>query len=128
MAENLGDPRQRHPGVGQLTSQGVAEPVGPNNRHSRPRTGAANYARDPIRSQWPNWGNSSQEHLPMHGDLRAAPPQIRDDRLADVARQREAVLVTSLAVHHDLAGPPVDVIEAEAGDLAGAQPEAKQDE
>ena len=54
--------------------------------------------------------------------------QIGGDRLADVARQREAVLVTSLAMDHDLAGPPVDVLQAEAGDLAGPQPEAEQDE
>ena len=64
----------------------------------------------------------------MHGRVRAPPAQVGDDRLADVARQREAVLVGPLAVDHDLAGPPVDVIEAEAGHLAGAQPEAEQDE
>ena len=32
------------------------------------------------------------------------------------------------AVHDDLARPPVDVIEAEAGDLAGAKPEPGQQE
>jgi len=81
--------QQRHPGVGQLTSQGVwrsrwARTIGT----PRPRKAQRTMPEIPF-VPVPNWGNSSQEHLPMHGDLRAAPPQIRDDRLADVARQRE---------------------------------------
>ena len=128
MAEDLGDLRERDPGAGHLASQRVAEPVRPDDRHSRPRAGAAHDARDPIGSEWPDRRNSSQEHLTVHSALRAAPAQVGDDRLADVVRQREAVLVAALAPDHDLAGSPVDVLQAQAGDLAGPQSEAEQGE
>ena len=49
------------------------------------------------------------------------------DRLAGVLRQRQPVLPAGLAVHGELPGPPVDVAQAQRGDLAGAQPEPRQD-
>jgi hypothetical protein len=40
--------------------------------------------------------------------------------------QRQPFLTAALAVDHELAGPPVDVIKRQAGDLAAAQPEPQQ--
>ena len=37
MAEDLGDLRQRHPGVGHLASQACGGAGGPDDRHSRPQ-------------------------------------------------------------------------------------------
>ena len=128
MAQNLGDLGQGDPGVGHLASKGVAKPVRPDDRHARPHTGATHDARDPIRAERPDRRDGSQEHLTMHGAVLAPSSQVGGDRLTDVVWQRELVFVTALAVNHDLAGPPVNVIEAEVGDLASPQPETEQDE
>jgi hypothetical protein len=52
--------------------------------------------------------------------------QVGGDRRADVGWQGQAVLGAGLAAHNDLAGAPVDVVEAKRGDLGGAQPEPHQ--
>jgi hypothetical protein len=48
------------------------------------------------------------------------------DRLAHVVGQREPIELRSFAEDHKLAGAPVDVLEAECGDLSGAKAEARQ--
>jgi hypothetical protein len=63
----------------------------------------------------------------MHRAVRAAPSQVGDDRLTDVAWQRKTLHANALAANRYLARPPVDVLQAQAGDLPGPQPEAKQD-
>ena len=47
--------------------------------------------------------------------------QISDDRRADVGGQRQPVAAAALAADRDLAAPPVDVVQAEPGDLPGPQ-------
>jgi hypothetical protein len=118
MTQNLGDLGQGDSGVGHLASKGVAKPVRPDDRHARSHTGATHDSRDPIRAERSDWRDGSQEHLTMHAAVLAPSSQVGGDRLTDVAWQRELVFVTALAVNHDLAGPPVNVIEAEAGDFA----------
>ena len=49
--------------------------------------------------------------------------QIRDERVADVNRQRHPVLPVTFAVYQQLARPPIDVVELDRGDLPGAQPQ-----
>jgi hypothetical protein len=94
--------------------------------HSRPYAGTANDPRDPVRPERPDRGNSPQEHLAVHRAVLTPLLEVGSDRLTDVARQRETVLVTPLAAHHDLARSPVDVLQAQAGHLASPQPEAEQ--
>jgi hypothetical protein len=46
-----------------------------------------------------------------------------DDRLADVARQRELVAPVGLAVDDDLPGTPIEIVEPQTRDLDRAQPQ-----
>jgi hypothetical protein len=128
VAENLGDLGQRDPGIRHLAGERVAETVRSHNRHARSHTRTTHDARDPIRPEWPDGRNSSQVHLALHASLWAAPAQVGGHRLADIVRQREAALVASLSADRDLAGPPVDVLQAEVGNLAGPQAESEQGE
>ena len=50
--------------------------------------------------------------------------QPRGDRCADVGGQRQAVSALALPADDELTGVPVDVVELEFDDLAGAQPES----
>ncbi len=127
MAEHPGDLGQGHTDLDHLAGKRVAKPVCPNDRHIGTRTRAPHDARDPIRAERPDRRDDSQEHLTMHRAVRAAPSQVGDDRLTDVAWQRKALHATALAVNRNLAGPPVDVLQAQAGNLPGPQPETKQD-
>ena len=60
---------------------------------------------------------------------RPAGPPVHDmvgNRLADIDRQRHAVMTPALAANRDLAGPPVDVIKPDRTDLLAAQAEPGQ--
>jgi len=48
------------------------------------------------------------------------------DRLPGIDRQGQPVDPRSLAVNHDLARPPIDVVERQRGDLAATQPQSGQ--
>ena len=52
--------------------------------------------------------------------------EVGDEGLADIDGQRETFDAAALAVHHELAGPPVDVVELQPGDLGGPQTETGQ--
>jgi len=54
--------------------------------------------------------------------------QIRGDRRADLIRQRQLLDASSLAVHGDHSGPPVQVLQPQARHFAGAQSQPLQDE
>jgi hypothetical protein len=56
------------------------------------------------------------EHAPLP-DAAAATPQMLDDRLADVAEQRQLVAPVGLAVDDDQPGTPVEIIEPQSRDL-----------
>lgn len=66
-----------------------------------------------------------QEHLSRVA-LWPTSLEIAGDRLAHIYRQRQPVLPSAFAVHHQLAGPPVDVIQQQAGHLVPAQPKSHQ--
>ncbi len=66
-----------------------------------------------------------KENRPAHRD-RPALPQVVGQSLADIVGKRHSFGAAALAVHHDLAGPPVDVIKSHAGHLAGAQTQSDQ--
>jgi hypothetical protein len=54
-----------------------------------------------------------------------ATAKIRHERLADIDGQREQILPAAIAAHEQLAATPVDVVEPDRGDLAGAQREPR---
>ena len=66
-----------------------------------------------------------QEHVT---GLRPGPGtgQVRDQRLADVGRQRQPVLTASLSTDDDLAAAPVNVVQLQRGHLDRAQAEPGQ--
>lgn len=49
-------------------------------------------------------------------------PEVRDDRLADVAGQRELVAPVGLAVDGDLPGAPIEIAEPQSRDFDRAEP------
>jgi hypothetical protein len=51
-------------------------------------------------------------------------PQVVDDRLTDLDRQREGLPVAPFALNAQLAAYPVKIIEFEKGHFAGAQSQA----
>ena len=65
-----------------------------------------------------------QEHRPALAPRPTA--KIGHDRLADIDRQRQLVIAAALAAHEQQPAAPVDVIEPDRGDLAGAQPQPRQ--
>ena len=66
------------------------------------------------------------EHRRAGGVPRAAPGQPAGHRLAGVGGQRQAVAAAALAAHDDLALPPADVTQVQAGDLPGPQAQPRQ--
>ena len=52
--------------------------------------------------------------------------QVVDQRVADIGREREALVAITLAADHDHTRAPVDVPELERGDFARPQPQARQ--
>ena len=65
-----------------------------------------------------------QKHLPGTFErFRAAGTQPSGDRLTGIGGQREPLAAVTLAAHGELPGSPVDVVQAQRGDLAGTQPE-----
>ena len=99
MAEHLGDLGQGDTDLDHLASKRVAKPVCPNDRHIGTRTRTPHDARDPIRAEGPDRRDDSQEHLTMHRAVRAAPSQVGDDRLTNVAWQRKTLHATALAAN-----------------------------
>jgi hypothetical protein len=65
------------------------------------------------------------EHEPAVA-VRPAVAQPRDDRLADVDRERQPLLAAALAADHEFARAPVDVLQSQRGDLADAQPQPRE--
>src|SRR5664280_2202219 len=82
---------------------------------------------DPHWAQRLDRSNRPEEHVAVVG-LGAPAAQIVDHGRPDVARKWEPVLAASFAVHHDLPRPPVDIVETEASDLAGAKTEPSEQE
>ena len=55
-----------------------------------------------------------------------APPEVSGDRLPNVDGEGKAFVATPLAMHDDLAGAPVEVLETERDDLPDSKPESPQ--
>jgi hypothetical protein len=68
----------------------------------------------------------TNEQRPAQGASGAPIAQIGRDRLADIGRQRQLLNAVALAMHPELAGAPVDVLQRQGGDLADTQPEPNE--
>jgi hypothetical protein len=66
------------------------------------------------------------EYRPPVGRCRTAAKQIRSDRLTDVPGQWQTFVTICFAMHHDLAGSPIDVVERKLGDFGRPQAETDQ--
>jgi hypothetical protein len=49
--------------------------------------------------------------------MTAAQRQILGERDADIIRDREPIIPASLAADQEIASPPIEIVESEAGDL-----------
>ena len=94
-------------------------------RAARPARSAADDPADGLAGQRPGRRDHRGEHLAERGGRAAVPQPVRD-RGADVGRERQDVVLAALAADPDLAGAPVDVVQAEPGGFPGPQPEPGQ--
>ena len=66
------------------------------------------------------------EHRPAMGARRTAAMQVRSERFTDVSGQRETFGTIRFAMHDDLTGSPIDIIERKRGNFASPQAETDQ--
>ena len=71
-------------------------------------------------------GLRTQKHRPVLRRVRAPVLQVGDDPLPDIDRQRQPINPVAFAAHGDLAAAPVDVVQAQRGDLTDPQAQAQQ--
>jgi hypothetical protein len=106
----------------------VPKLVGEHMPQTGTPTGRTHDGAHPRRGELAVWGPASHEHRSVLGCGGSAPAQVTLDRFADVHGQRQLLGVVALAAHPQLAGPPVDVVQAQRGDLTGAQAQPDQHE
>lgn len=119
MLQHLPDLRQRNADADHLARDRVPQTMRPDPRDSRADAGPPDDRRDPATPERADRRSRSQEQLPPLA-LRPTALQIPSDRFAHSGGQRQPILTATLAVHHDLASMPVDIIERETRRLAGA--------
>ncbi len=125
MTQDLGHLRERRARPQHLGPRRVTKAVRAEASEPGPLAGCPDHLADSLGGQPAKRGGCTQEHLSL-GTPGPAMAQVAGDRLAHVAGQGQALLGVALAAHHDFPGPPVDVVEAQRGDLGGPQPEAGQ--
>src|ERR1039458_5219630 len=102
----------------------MAQTVGAASRQTGPIARGADNPPDRAPVQSLAWRRHPQEQLPALAAGAAA--KIGHDRLADIDGQRQHIVTAALAANEQLAATPVYVIEPQPGDLARAQPKARQ--
>jgi len=101
----------------------MAQPMWRDSHQTRSESGHLHQMRNrstrkcPVRSVDPN------EDVPVLRRAWAAIPQVCSYRCADILRQRQLLGPIALAPNNELAGTPVDVLEAECTDLTSTQSE-----
>jgi hypothetical protein len=98
----------------------VPELVRADRRYLSPNACVMNHAAHPHAGERAGRRAHSQEHPPELA--RAATLQIRDQRLADIDRQRQPVVPVALPAHEDLARPPVEILELYAATSPARNP------
>jgi hypothetical protein len=124
MTQHLRDLLKRHAGAQHLGRRGMPQPVRPDLSDPSAAARTPDDHRDDMAADRCERRQRQQEQRAMLA--RGTDPQIRDERLPDVHRQRHRVLTMPLAVHEQLARTPVDVVQPDRGDLPGAQPEPRE--
>ena len=72
------------------------------------------------------WSPDPDEDRPALTALGATVEQPGCHRFTDVGGKGQTLDTVALAAHDDLTCPPIDVVEFECGDLAGAQSETRE--
>ena len=98
----------------------MAETMGSHRLQARYAALPPHHLADRRMPHRPWRGDEGQEHGPAL-DSGASFDHVRDHRLAHLDGKRHPFTAPSLAVHDQLARPPVQVIQPEPGHLAGAQ-------
>ena len=117
MAQYLTDVGQRRSLAEQLGGQRMPQPVRAHSNASCSLACTADHVADRARVQAPQGREAGQEDLAGLG-VRPPVAQVGGQGLAHLAQQRQTVLAAALAPDAQLAGPPLDVIQLQAGDLA----------
>jgi hypothetical protein len=105
----------------------MPQPVGEDRADPGALPGSEHRLGDPAAGQPAVRRPHPQEHLPGSLErLRPAIGQVSGERFTRIGGQRQPFSTAALAAHGDLPGPPADVIQAQRGDLPGAQPEPGQ--
>ena len=125
VAEHLADLGQGRPTAQHVDRERMPQPMRPHRALTCPLAAAGHGVADRARADGTHRRQPGQEH---RAGLRprAPVPEIRGNRFADIARQRQASLAAALAAHPQQARPPVKIAEFQAGHLARAQTEAGQ--
>src|SRR5262249_9493560 len=116
---------QRNPVTEHLRRRGVPQRVGALGRGNN--TGAlhraSHHSRNAVATQkWSEWGNASDEYA--IAPLRSgATPDVVNDCVPNLLRQRQPNLITSLPRDAQCTGLPFDVTKPESRDIAGAKPQ-----
>ena len=100
----------------------VPQPVRVDRAQPGPPGSGGHRLGDPARCQALMRRLDPGEHAAVQRRGWPAVLQPLRDRLARVSWQRQPVTAVSLAADGDLAAPPVDVVQAQSGDLACPQP------
>jgi hypothetical protein len=123
--EHLADLGQRRPGSDEFRRESVPQAVRADFGHAGSPTGTPHDAVHPAPTEWPDRGEQAQENLSM-GRSRAAASQVGSDRVADIARDREATFAAALAANQHLTGSPVKVVQPERRCFARAKTETDE--
>jgi hypothetical protein len=120
MAQDLADLRKRHAASDHLARDGMAETVRTNLRQACSRAGPPNDRGDAATS------DCHERCLRCYKDLaagcfRSTMLEVVGNRLANIVRERQAAVTAPFAQHHHLRGAPVDVLEPQFSNFAGAQ-------
>ena len=120
--EHLADLGERGPRSNEFRRERVPQPVRADFGHAGSAAGTPHDCVYPATTEWPDRGEQAQEHLSM-GRFRATATQVGSDRVADIAREREAIFPSALAANQHLTGSPVKVVEPEGRGFARAKTE-----
>ena len=113
------------PGVQQIGGQGVPQPVRAEPGQPGPPAGTGHDRADRSSGQWSDRGAHGDEHR-VRLTPRAGPGQVAGHRGTHRGGQRQPFHPGALAADQHLAVKPVEVVQAERGDLGAPQPEVGQ--
>ena len=127
MPKHVADLAKRGATTKHLRRRGVTQQMGSSVRwiESRTADGAGHRTANAQTRQATKRSSNRDEEVPSRTG-RSSLTRIRSESRADVARQREHVVARALAVHRDLAGSPIDVLDPQCGDLTATKADPDQ--